>query len=227
MVRYFESTHRYKYNWEQVVRAFWCRYPNPCSEHVLSEDVIDRFIDSKGRLCTKRMLSKTNRVPKLASILIGESFNNLVYIIEESVLDPINKIFVTYTRNIQMQRLMTIHEKVTYRKSAENSQWTEEERKARIASNVFGSSKIEAFGVNRFKQNVNKTYKGFHMVLDAMFAKYSNSETNLEIISKLHPLLKERFKEGAKNLKEVAKSKAVPIVSAAANSISTNREEKH
>ncbi|RWS30742.1 hypothetical protein B4U80_05117 [Leptotrombidium deliense] len=214
MVRYFESCHRYKYSWNEVVRAFWCRYPNPyryvfpcktmtiiftLSEHVLSEDVVERFVDKKGRLFTKRFLSKTNRVPKLAGILLGNSFSKVVYIVEESIVDPVNKIFVTYTRNIGMQRILKIDEKVVY-KSTDGTQWTEENRRAAISSSVFGAGQIEAFGVSRFRQNIAKTCKGFHMVLDAMYSRYSNAETN-EVRRRLHPLL----------------SKAVPLVSSAAN----------
>ncbi|EDQ84640.1 uncharacterized protein MONBRDRAFT_34617 [Monosiga brevicollis MX1] len=49
--------------WETITSAFWCKYPNPFSTHVLTEDVIDRSVDEQGRLHTKRLLSKTNRKP--------------------------------------------------------------------------------------------------------------------------------------------------------------------
>lgn len=29
MTKYHESEHQFKFSWEQVCRAFWCRYPNP------------------------------------------------------------------------------------------------------------------------------------------------------------------------------------------------------
>jgi len=32
-----------KFNWDQVTSAFWRRYPNPFSRHVLTEDVVDRY----------------------------------------------------------------------------------------------------------------------------------------------------------------------------------------
>lgn len=29
MVRYYENETLFKFNWEKVATAFWCRYPNP------------------------------------------------------------------------------------------------------------------------------------------------------------------------------------------------------
>lgn len=182
-----------------------------CSKHVLTEDVVERFVDKNGNLWSKRLLSKTNGVPKWAEKIVS---SRVVFIIEESILDPINKVFITYTRNVGMRSLMTIEEKVTYRKSSDNSNWTLEERHAAIDSSMsFGLSRaVQSFGVERFKQNISKTYKGFHMVLEKM---YSNFEGKTETTPNFHPFLTKSFKEKALILKEAAKFKAVPIVSAA------------
>jgi hypothetical protein len=58
-----------------------------------------------NRLFTKRLLTKTNRVPKW-----GEHFVNArtVKIVEESITDPNEKILITYTRNIGYSRVMVI-----------------------------------------------------------------------------------------------------------------------
>lgn len=34
----------FRFNWNQVTSAFWTRYPNPFSRHVLSEDIVSRWI---------------------------------------------------------------------------------------------------------------------------------------------------------------------------------------
>ena len=31
-------------SWEQVFQSLWQRYPNPYSKHVLSEDIVDRWV---------------------------------------------------------------------------------------------------------------------------------------------------------------------------------------
>lgn len=73
------------------------------SKHVLSEDVISRYIGTDNKLHSKRILTKTNRLPKW-----GERFVNTRFavFIEESIVDPINKVVTTYTRNITLKNLM-------------------------------------------------------------------------------------------------------------------------
>uniref|UniRef100_A0A2H1W2M1 SFRICE_037455 n=1 Tax=Spodoptera frugiperda TaxID=7108 RepID=A0A2H1W2M1_SPOFR len=63
MARYFENTSTFNFSWDQVTRGYWKRYPNPQSTHVLSEDTWSREVKD-GCLYTKRVLTKTNRVPK-------------------------------------------------------------------------------------------------------------------------------------------------------------------
>lgn len=73
------------------------------SSHVLTEDTLSREVRSDGKLHSKRILTKTNRVPKW-----GERFfkGTFVCIIEESVVDPHEKKIVTYTRNIGFNKIM-------------------------------------------------------------------------------------------------------------------------
>lgn len=70
----------------------------------MSEDTVFREVRG-NRLFTKRLLTKTNRVPKW-----GEHFVNArtVKIVEESITDPNEKILITYTRNIGYSRVMVI-----------------------------------------------------------------------------------------------------------------------
>lgn len=72
------------------------------SSHVLTEDTISREIRN-GKLYSKRLLSKTNSLPKW-----GERFHNAksVKIVEESVVDPKEKTLTTYTRNIAFTKVM-------------------------------------------------------------------------------------------------------------------------
>ncbi len=47
----------------QVASFYWRRYPNPRSQHVFSEDVLERRLTEDGRLYTKRLLTKNNKLP--------------------------------------------------------------------------------------------------------------------------------------------------------------------
>ena len=76
-----------------------------CSKHVLSEDVLERWVKN-NKLFTKRIICKTNSIPKW-----GESLakgNKYMYVVEESVLDLTTQTFVTYTRNIALQKILVI-----------------------------------------------------------------------------------------------------------------------
>ena len=62
-----------------------------------------------GKLYSKRLLTKTNKLPTW-----GEKFINtrIVKIMEASVVDPKNKTLTTFTRNLGYQSVMvriTIH----------------------------------------------------------------------------------------------------------------------
>lgn len=166
MARYFENTSTFNFSWDQVARGYWKRYPNPQSNHVLSEDTWSREIKD-GCLHTKRVLTKTNRVPKW-----GERFFNAksVKIIEESIVDPDKKIFITYTRNLGYTKVMSVVERVEYRAAGPGQ--TIALRSAWIDSQVFGFSRaIRAFGVDRFKKNCNQMFTGFNDVLDRLFPR--------------------------------------------------------
>lgn len=74
------------------------------STHVLTEDTVSREVRN-GKLYSKRILTKTNRIPKW-----GERFvsTRVVKIVEESVVDPQEKLLITYTRNIGLAKIMVI-----------------------------------------------------------------------------------------------------------------------
>lgn len=101
--KYYENSTLFHYNFEQVLQGFFKRYPNPFSSHVLSEDTVEREITKDGKLYSKRILTKTNPVPKW-----GERFfkGKFVCIVEESLVDPKTKTLTTYTRNIGYNKIM-------------------------------------------------------------------------------------------------------------------------
>lgn len=103
MAKYYENSTVFHYNYEQVLQGFWKRYPNPFSSHVLTEDTVERHIRSDGTLYSKRVLTKTNHVPKWGERFFKAKF---VCIIEESIVDPKSKTLTTHTRNIGFNKIM-------------------------------------------------------------------------------------------------------------------------
>lgn len=73
------------------------------SSHVLTEDTLCREVTRDGKLHSKRLLTKTNRVPKWGERFFKAKF---VCIVEESIVDPKEKTIVTYTRNIGFNKIM-------------------------------------------------------------------------------------------------------------------------
>ncbi|XP_012250789.1 PRELI domain-containing protein 1, mitochondrial [Athalia rosae] len=230
MVKYFENTTIFQFSWEQVAQGFWRRYPNPHSTHVLSEDTIYREV-KHNKLYSKRLLTKTNRVPKWGERFISK---NVVKIVEESVVDPKEKTLTTYTRNLGYAKVMSIIEKVVYKVSDENPEWTVAVRSAWIDSQVFGFSRaIQAFGMDRFRKNCSKMTGGFNYVLAHMFpgtAEYMNptlmqmgyvEKSEQPSITKLTHAAEdiqhsfqdkaEKMKDAAKKATDLAKQKAGPM----------------
>ena len=101
-MRSLSTNHEYNYPWAQVVTAFWHRYPNPYASHVHSEDTIVRRIED-GNLISKRFVSKKGYVPSWGRRFMA---GGKAYIVEESVVDPVNKTLTTYTRNVDLTRVM-------------------------------------------------------------------------------------------------------------------------
>ncbi|XP_014255464.1 protein preli-like [Cimex lectularius] len=197
MVRYYESKTVFQFTWDQVVQGFWRRYPNPESKHVLSEDTIHREVKG-NKLFTKRLLTKTNRVPKWGERFVGTP---IVKVIEESVVDPKEKVLTTYTKNLGYTKVMSVVEKVTYRVSEENPNWTIAERSAWVDSQVLGFGRaIQAFGVERLKKNCVKMVRGFNYVLSSMFPPSIQPHAPMTNAEKL--------RDAAKKASELAKAKA-------------------
>uniref|UniRef100_A0A8C7TNV3 PRELI domain containing 1a n=1 Tax=Oncorhynchus mykiss TaxID=8022 RepID=A0A8C7TNV3_ONCMY len=169
MVKYFACVGLLKSSWDQVCIAFWERYPNPYSNHVLTEDIIFRDVTPGNRLVSRRLLTKTNRAPRWMEKYLPVTMARHAYIIEDSIVDPQNRTMTTLTWNISHARMMSVEERCEYRINPDNTSWTEINREAWISSNLYGLSRaIQEFGLARFKTSVAKTMKGFEYVLAKM-----------------------------------------------------------
>jgi len=209
MVKYYNWKDTLDYSWDQVAHAFWKRYPNPESLHVLSEDTLSREVKD-GKLYTKRLLTKTNAPPKWAERIIS---SRIVKIVEESIVDPKEKKIITYTRNIGLVKVMNLVEKVVYTVSENDGNLTVAERSAWVESKMFGVSRaIEAFGIDRYRKNSVKAVKGFSYVLNNIFPKSGMAD-----FGPCTPAVsgKEKLMGAAKKATHLAKTKAETIYATA------------
>ncbi|TNN61924.1 PRELI domain-containing protein 1, mitochondrial [Liparis tanakae] len=134
--------------------------------HVLTEDVVYREVTADHRLLSRRLLMKTNRLPRWAEYLFPGGMSRSVYIIEDSIVDPVNRSLVTYTWNLNHTTLMSVEERCIFQDSVEQPGTTQLKREAWISSNVYGFSRpIQEFGLARFKSNQVKAMKGLEYAL--------------------------------------------------------------
>ncbi|XP_064452587.1 PRELI domain-containing protein 1, mitochondrial isoform X1 [Mirounga angustirostris] len=173
-------------------------------KHVLTEDIVHREVTPDQKLLSRRLLTKTNRMPRWAERLFPANVAHSVYILEDSIVDPQNQTMTTFTWNINHARLMVVEERCVYCVNSDNSGWTEIRREAWVSSSLFGVSRaVQEFGLARFKSNVTKTMKGFEYIL-AKLQGEAPSKTLVETAKEA----KEKAKETALAATEKAKDLA-------------------
>ena len=65
-----------------------------------------REVTSDQKLLSRRLLTKTNRMPRWAERLFPANVAHSVYILEDSIVDPQNQTMTTFTWYINHARLM-------------------------------------------------------------------------------------------------------------------------
>ncbi len=121
-MKFFENSSSYDYSFPAVTLAYFLRYPNPYSKHVLSTDVIDRYVDpSTKRLHTTRLHLKRSKVPSamaklLPAGLTGPAGAQQSYVIEKSTIDVQEGWMETESRNMEWTGILSVIERQTYRR---------------------------------------------------------------------------------------------------------------
>ncbi|KAG9239936.1 PRELI-like family-domain-containing protein [Calycina marina] len=124
MVKFYESSFTYDYSFPAVTLAYFLRYPNPYSTHVLSTDVISRSIDPlTGRLHTLRVHRKSSRLPAAAIKLLPQSVLGNVacgrsesYVLETSTIDVNEGWMRTESKNLDWTGILSVVEKQEYQR---------------------------------------------------------------------------------------------------------------
>ncbi|KAK7887094.1 hypothetical protein WMY93_026715 [Mugilogobius chulae] len=94
-MKIWSTEHQFSYPWETVVKAAMRKYPNPMNPSVIGVDVLDRGLDSRGRLHSHRLLSTEWGLPGIVRAILedGALFNkyytdNLISVDERLVYHP-------------------------------------------------------------------------------------------------------------------------------------------
>ncbi|KAG8953098.1 hypothetical protein FRC04_003045 [Tulasnella sp. 424] len=166
MVKVFSQSHTYDDAWQIVTLAYFLRYPNPYASHVLACDVISRTLTDQGTLKTTRLIKKTGAVPRwFPKQFISRAE---AWVVEESEVDPEGRVVHSSTKNLDHVKIMQVQEDVVLREAEDGS--TVQRVTANVVSN-FGwglTKKIEKYGVNKFKANLERSRQGISLVLQAV-----------------------------------------------------------
>ncbi|KPI35698.1 uncharacterized protein AB675_1301 [Cyphellophora attinorum] len=123
-MKVYESNFNYDYPFPTVTLAYFLRYPNPYSRHVLSTDVIDRYVDPETkRLHTLRLHLKKSKVPGailalLPNGLAGPGGSSQSFILEKSVVDIKEGWMKTESRNMEWTGILSVIERQQFRRNA-------------------------------------------------------------------------------------------------------------
>ena len=80
--------------------------------------VLNRYIDSEGRLVTKRLHVIYQDVPSFVRAIVGDI---VTYAGEESIVDPKNKTLTLRTKNLNLTSIATVDELCVYKPNRDDS----------------------------------------------------------------------------------------------------------
>lgn len=128
MVKFYSSSYSYDYSFPAVSLAYFLRYPNPYSTHVLSTDVISREYDPETqRLTTVRLHLKKSKLPPAVLKLVprsllgaGENGDSQAYILETTTVNAKEGWMEAESRNLEWTRVLSVIEKQHFSRSNES-----------------------------------------------------------------------------------------------------------
>lgn len=121
-MKVYESKTDYNYSFPAVTLAYFLRYPNPYSRHVLSTDVIERYIDPyTKRLHTTRLHLKKSKVPVgilnfLPKGFSGPGGSSQSFVLEKSTIDVSEGWMKTESKNMEWTGILSVVEQQDYRR---------------------------------------------------------------------------------------------------------------
>ncbi|KAF3940545.1 hypothetical protein ABW19_dt0207943 [Dactylella cylindrospora] len=190
MVKFYENGFSYDYTWQAVTLAYFLRYPNPYSTHVVSTDVISRHIDESGCLHTVRIHHKRGKLPTAVTRFIPSISDS--YILETSKVNPHTMVMETETRNLDHTSILSVVEQQVYTPADDGTTRVrtiarfdsslgngrrhanaEDSQPRRLFNYSFGfgwgkesvQRTIEQLGARRMMEHVGSSTKGMQLVL--------------------------------------------------------------
>uniref|UniRef100_A0A3Q0SZV1 PRELI domain containing 3B n=1 Tax=Amphilophus citrinellus TaxID=61819 RepID=A0A3Q0SZV1_AMPCI len=164
-MKIWTSEHIFNHPWETVTNAAMQKYPNPMNPSVFGVDVLNRGVDTEGRLHSTRLLSTEWGLPSLAKSMFGVT-RTCTYVQEHSVVDPKEKIFELQSTNISFTNLVSVDEKLTYKPHPQDPEKTVLTQEALISvKGVSLSNHLEGLMAKTISVNASKGREAMEWVI--------------------------------------------------------------
>ncbi|XP_005941197.1 PRELI domain containing protein 3B [Haplochromis burtoni] len=164
-MKIWTSEHIFNHPWETVTKAAMQKYPNPMNPSVFGVDVLDRSVDTEGRLHSTRLLSTEWGLPALAKSMFGVT-RTCTYVQEHSVVDPKQQTFELQSTNISFTNLVSVDEKLTYKPHPQNPEKTVLTQEALISvKGVSLSNHLEGLMAKTISVNASKGREAMEWVI--------------------------------------------------------------
>ncbi|XP_058500131.1 PRELI domain containing protein 3B-like [Solea solea] len=164
-MKIWSSEHIFNHPWETVTKAAMQKYPNPMNPCVFGVDVLDRSVDTQGRLHSTRLLSTEWGLPAMAKSIIGAT-RTCIYVQEHSLVDPKEKTFELKSTNITFTNLISVDEKLTYKPHPQDPEKTVLTHESLISvKGVSLSSYLEGLMAKTISVNAGKGREAMEWVI--------------------------------------------------------------
>lgn len=150
---YFRSL--FSHDWNTVVTAALNKYPNPVSPSVIGCDVVDRTITPSGVIHSHRLLLANWGIAPALNKIFNMSEHG--YASEHSTIDVRRRIMMARTRNLTLNRFLSIEERLEYTQHPTDSSKTLLRQEATInVENVPLTSYVEGLVAKTINTNATK-----------------------------------------------------------------------
>ncbi|XP_017531019.3 PRELI domain containing protein 3A isoform X4 [Manis javanica] len=178
-MKVWSSEHVFGHPWDTVIKAAMRKYPNPMNPCVVGVDVLERSVDSRGRLHSHRLLSTEWGLPGLVRAhrdrlqpgciicwILGTS-RTLTYIKEHSIVDPVEKKMELCSTNITLTNLVSVNERLVYTPHPENPEMTVLTQEAIITvKGISLGSYLESLMANTISSNAQKGWAAIEWIIE-------------------------------------------------------------
>jgi 4-amino-4-deoxychorismate lyase len=187
MVKFHENNFSYDYQWAAVTLAYFLRYPNPYSTHVVSSDTLCTHLDpSTGNLHITRLHLKRGKLPASVARFMPKIKES--YILEKSVVSAQRQTLRTENRNLDWDGVLSVVENQTYTPSPSSGATTDVKSVVTFESRFGGGGlqrkregawlgawgaagvqrSIELVGRSRMRDGLQRSREGMRIVLERL-----------------------------------------------------------